>query len=84
MSKGIKALVGRVEQKENNFGELETKFSLGPNDIEKLLEFKTAKGWINITLKFNKDKTKMYAELWKPGDAPVVASEPAPAGDLPF
>jgi len=82
MSESKKAFVGRLEQKPNKFGETEIRLSLGPQDFEKLEEFRNDKGWTNVTIRTSKEG-KLYAELWMATNSVKPASTPIES-DLPF
>jgi hypothetical protein len=62
-----KIYVGKVSQKENKFGQVETAISFGPQDWEKIgVKFD---GWKNFVLKSSKEG-KPYVELntWVPAE----------------
>lgn len=82
MSESKKAFVGRVEQKPNKFGETEIRLSFGPQDFEKLEEFKNDKGWTNVNIRTSKEG-KLYAELWMATNSTKPAVSPI-SDDLPF
>jgi len=78
-----KLFVGKVEAKETKFGTM-TKIGLTKDDLQKLSEHLSEKGWVNLTLK-NSQKGTQYLEIdtWKPtAAAPKFAGQEA--GDLPF
>ena len=60
-----KIFIGRVDSKmmPSNSGEWEkTTISLGPQDFEKLQQYRNAKGWVNLLLK-ESAQGKKYIEL---------------------
>jgi len=72
-----KIYVGRVETKENKFGDLETKIGLTAENLQVLTENLSERGWVNLTLKTTKEgKPYLQVDNWKPAGAP--------ADNLPF
>ncbi len=74
-----KVYVGRVETKENKFGDIETRIGLTSENLQVLSDHLSEKGWVNLILKTTKEgKPYLQVDTWKPAGA-TVAQE-----DLPF
>ena len=84
-----KVYVGKAKSVQTKFGAI-TKLSFGPNDFEKLAEYKNAAGWVNLEILQGRDGSP-YAQIdtFKPtaqgGGSPAPAVNQASANDdLPF
>jgi len=78
-----KVYVGRTEEKETTFGTI-TKLSFGPQDFEKLEQYKNASGWVNMEIKTSKDGG-LYVEIdtWKPTPK-TAANQSSQVSDEPL
>jgi len=71
-----KIYVGRVETKENKFGDLETKIGLTAENLQVLTENLSERGWVNLTLKTTKEgKPYLQVDNWKPAGVFLFRSD---------
>ena len=77
-----KIYVGRVQTRENKFGEVETNISFGPQDWEKLGINCTE--WKNLVMKTSKEgKPYLQVNNWKPNAEANTSVAPSEE-KLPF
>lgn len=88
-SQSEKVFIGRTTVIKTQYGEI-TKISFGPQDYEKLEQYKNASGWINLEVK-EKRGGERYCEVslyqGKGGaqqSAPVGAAVNQEDDDMPF